>query len=152
MIFDNIKNCILYSGVNSKFEKAFAFINRVFEENLEVGRYEIEGDDIYAMVQAYETKLETECRFEGHEKYIDIQVVVEGCEMIGVADISKAVPETDYNEEKDIAFYRNCQTASYCIAEAGDFLVLYPHDIHRPGMACDNIPENVKKVVVKVRV
>lgn len=152
MIFDNIKNCKMYFGINPNFEKAFSFINRVFEENLEVGRYEIEGDEVYAMVQTYETKPDVECRFEGHEKYIDIQVVVEGCEMIGVADISKAVPETDYNEEKDIAFYRNCQTASYCIAEAGDFLVLYPHDIHRPGMACDNIPENVKKVVVKVRV
>lgn len=152
MIFDNIKNCKMYFGINPNFEKAFSFINRVIEEELEVGRYEIDGDKVYAMVQTYETKPDVECRFEGHERYIDIQVVVEGCETMGVADISKAVPETEYDREKDVEFYRNCQTASYCIAEAGDFLVFYPHDIHRPGIACDNIPENVKKIVVKVRV
>ena len=152
MIFDNIKNCKMYFGINPDFEKAFSFINRVIEEEIEVGRYEIDGDKVYAMVQNYETKHDVECRFEGHEKYIDIQVVVDGCETMGVAELSKAVPETQYDGEKDITFYRNCQTASYCIAEAGDFLVFYPHDIHRPGMACDNFPENVKKVVVKVKI
>ena len=152
MIFDNIKNCEMYYGINPKFEKAFNFIKTVIENNLEVGRYDIDGDDVYAMVQTYETKVETDCRFEGHEKYIDIQFMVEGCETMGVADITKTVVETPYNNESDVAFYHNCQTASYCIAEAGDFLVFYPHDIHRPGMACDNIPENIKKVVVKVRI
>ena len=152
MIFDNIKNCEMYFDVNTKFEKAFEFIKKAISENFDEGKYEIDGDNIYAMVQTYETKLETECRFEGHEKYIDIQFMVDGCETMGVADIVKVVIETEYNSESDVAFYHNCQTASYCIAEAGDFLVFYPHDIHRPGMACDNIPENIKKIVVKVKI
>ncbi len=152
MIFDNIKNAEMYYGVNPKFEKAFDFIKKVVQENTEVGKYEIDGKDIYAMVQSYESKLEENAKFEGHENYIDIQYIVKGREMMGNVDISKAVVKTPYNPEKDVTFYENSSLASYCQAQDGDFCIFYPHDIHRPGMACDNIQSDVKKVVVKIHI
>ena len=51
MIFDNIRNCKMYYGVNERFEKAFDFIKKAVEENLEVGKYEIDGKEVYALVQ-----------------------------------------------------------------------------------------------------
>ena len=62
MIFDNIKNCKLYYGVNDGFEKAFDFIKKAVEENLEVGKYEIDGTNVYGLVQAYDSKTEDKSR------------------------------------------------------------------------------------------
>lgn len=152
MIFDNIKNCKMYYGVNDKFEKAFEFIQKVIAEKFEVGKYEIDGEKIFAFVQNYDSKLKENSVFEGHENYIDIQYVIEGCEMLGVIDVSKADIKEEYNPEKDAAFYQESKLASYCIATQGDFCIFYPHDIHSPGVAFDNSPSNVRKIVVKVHI
>ena len=152
MIFDNIKNCEMYYGINPKFEKAFDFIKKALKEDLEVGKYEIDDKDIYAVVQSYESKLEENSKFEGHENYIDIQYIINGREMMGSVDIAKAVIKTEYNPEKDVTFYENSDAALYAVAEDGDFCIFWPHDIHRPGMAYKNVPENIKKIVVKVHI
>ena len=77
MIFDNIKNCKMYYGVNPKFKKAFEFIQKAFDENFDVGKYEIDGNEIYGFVQVYNSKLIENSGFEGHENYIDIQCIME---------------------------------------------------------------------------
>lgn len=152
MIFDNVKNCGIYYGINPKFEKAFSFIKKAMTEKMEVGKYEIDGTDIFALVQNYDSKPIEECSFEGHENYIDIQCVTEGCETMGVMEISKAVIRDAYNGERDVAFYEDSDTASYCTVHQGEFCIFYPQDIHRPGVAFCNEPSNVDKIVVKVRV
>ena len=101
MIFDNIKNRKMYSGINPKFEKAFEFIKKAIEENFEAGNYEIDGKGIYAFIQSYDSKLKDECSFEGHRKYIDIQYIMDGCEVMGLLEISDVVPKEEYNDEKD---------------------------------------------------
>jgi len=152
MIFDNIKNCKMYYGVNPKFEKAFEFIKKTVEENAEVGKYEIDGKEIYAFVQSYDSKLKEKSAFEGHKNYIDIQYIMEGREMMGSVDVSKAIANGEYNSEKDVTFYKESDVASYCVAEKGDFCIFYPYDIHSPGMAYNNVSSKVKKIVVKVHV
>ena len=152
MIFDNVKNSKTYFDTNPHFEKAFEFIQKVMRENIGVGRYELDGKDVFAMVQEYDTKLKENTSFEGHEKYIDIQCVIKGSEIFGCVEVSKAVIDVEYNTEKDVTFYKDCDTASFCVAEEGDFCIFYPHDIHCPGGAIDNLPLSVKKIVVKVRV
>ena len=152
MIFDNIKNCKMYYGVNPKFEKAFGFIEKAIKENAEVGKYEIEGKEIYASVQNYDSKLMENSVFEGHKNYIDIQYIIEGREMMGVMEISKSETDSEYNDQKDVTFYKKSDIASYCIAEQGDFCIFYPHDIHSPGVSFNNSPSNVKKIVVKVHI
>lgn len=152
MIFDNIKNCKMYYEVNSGFEKAFEFIKKATEEDMESGKYEIDGDRVYGIVQNYESKLMKDSKFEGHEKYIDIQYILNGRELMGVMDISKAVVCDEYNAEKDVAFYEKSDLATYCIVGSGDFCIFCPHDIHSPGVAYDDTPSSVKKIIVKVKV
>ena len=142
----------MYYGVNPKFKKAFEFIKKVVQEELEAGKYEIDGKDIHAIIQSYDSKLKENARFEGHENYIDIQFIADGCEMMGDVDISNAVIKDAYNPEKDVAFYEDNILASYCVAQKGDFCIFYPHDIHRPGMAINDKPSKVKKVIVKVHI
>ena len=152
MIFDNIKNCKLYYGINPKFEKAFAFIKKAIEEKIEVGKYEIDGEEIYAIVQNYDTKSKETCVFEGHKNYIDIQCVIDGREMMGVIETSKSVVRDEYNSKQDVAFYQDNDASSCCVVNCGEFCIFYPHDIHRPCVAFNNSPSNVKKIVVKVHV
>ena len=126
MIFDNVKNSQMYCDMNPCFKKAFEFIQKVMSENVGVGKYEIDGKDVFAIVQEYETKLKENTSFEGHENYIDIQCVIEGREILGCVEVSKAVVNVDYDAEKDVAFYKDCETASLCVAEEGDFCIFYP--------------------------
>jgi hypothetical protein len=67
-----------------RLEKAFNFLKDENLEELELGSYELEGKDLYAIVQEYLTKDEKDSRFEAHPKYADIQYVISGNERIGV--------------------------------------------------------------------
>ena len=152
MVFDNLDNCKYYYGINKLFEKAFDFIKNAVDEKLPVGKYEIEGTDLYASVQEYNSKLDGEGKFEGHRKYIDIQYIVSGIENIDVIDISKIKTVTDYNDVKDIEFYENVDNASKAVIGEGEYGIFLPHDIHKPGMAYENNSVPVKKIVVKVKI
>lgn len=151
MISDQIKNHALYFGVHPMFAQAFDFIERVRRESLPVGRYDLNGTALYAMVQEYDTKAPADCPFEGHRRYIDIQYILSGTECMEVLEGAKVEETVAYNDEKDLAFFRpNGTPATLCLTD-GEFAVFFPHDIHRPGMALDT-PAPVRKVVVKVRV
>lgn len=152
MIIDTLKNCECYYGVNARFEKAFDFIKNAVKENLPVGKYEIDGTDVYAMVQEYDTKLPDEAKFEAHKKYIDIQYIISGTEKMEVTDISKAKPNTEYNTEKDVIFFEDVDMATAGVFTDEEYAVFFPQDVHKPGMANDNIRATVRKIVVKVKV
>ena len=152
MIFDIIEIYKNYCKDTDKLAKGFEFIKKAVSENLPIGKYEIDGTDIYAMIQEYTTKHPDGALFEGHKKYIDIQYVISGIEEIGIIDISKAKTEKEYSDENDAAFYAKNGKSGKLILECGDFAVFYPNDLHMPGLAFDGKASDVKKIVVKVRV
>jgi YhcH/YjgK/YiaL family protein len=51
---------------------------------MEPGVYEIESKSIFAIIQEYNTKEIKDCVLEGHVKYIDIQYIIQGVELMGV--------------------------------------------------------------------
>ena len=152
MISDSYKNCELYFDVNSRFEKAFDFIKAAVADNRPAGKYEIDGDNLYASVQSYDTKLAADAKFEGHKRYIDIQYIVSGEEVMKVADISKMTASTAYNDAKDCTFYEDTVAASVLTLRQGEYAVFFPHDIHMPGIAPNETPASVHKIVVKVKI
>ena len=102
MIIDNIKNCEKYESVHEGFKAGFLAIKQYVKDNAEIGKYEIDGKKVYAMVQEYESKLSAERKFEAHKNYIDIQFISEGTEVIYASDISSLTVKEEYNAEKDI--------------------------------------------------
>ncbi len=150
MIFDSIKKTELYTSVHPRFAAAFEFIKEAIAEELPVGKYEIDGKNLYASIQEYDSKTPDKAKNEGHRNYIDIQFVVSGAEVIEVEDIDDAILNSEYNPEKDVEFYAPSPDACRLTLFAGDFAILFPHDIHRPGMAYEE-SEPVKKIVVKVK-
>jgi biofilm protein TabA len=116
------------------------------------GRIEIDGKDVYAIVQSYVTKQEKDApNFEAHRKYIDIQFLLSGRELMGWAPLSAVTVTDPYDEEKDILFGTTTDEASaFTSFSAGQAIVIYPSDAHAPGLA-KGTPQEVKKVVVKIR-
>lgn len=147
MIIDILENANLYREVNSKFNKAFNFLKNKDLLNLGIGKYEIEGTNIYAIVNNYYTCFKEEGLWEAHRRYIDIQFVVKNKERMGYANLGKMQKYTKYDQEKDILFFKG--TGSYFIIPAGTFVIFTPQDVHMPGIAIEK-PEAVKKVVLKI--
>lgn len=89
---------------------------------------------------------------EAHRRYLDVQFLVAGSELIGVstapADLRVQQP---YDEERDIVFYQDAPHESQLLMQPGNFAVFYPQDIHRPNGMLE-APQAIRKVVVKIPV
>ena len=147
MIFDTLDNIKNYEGLGRVYT-ALKFLADTDFTKIELGRYELQGDDIFYMVQRYETDPDKTIS-EAHKKYIDIQFMVDGEEIIGVAPISCEKTETEAKPENDVWFYE-CKTEPLTLIK-NSFMVLYPNDLHCPGVAV-NERLSCLKVVVKVKV
>lgn len=149
MIIDILENAGHYTDMHEHFNKAFDFLQETDIENTESGKYVLDGDRVFAMVQEYDSRDIKDCKLEAHRKYIDIQYIVSGEEFIGV-DLLKDQPSKDgYDENKDIIFFQ--AESSAVKMKPGMFAIFYPDDLHMPGIKV-NRPARVKKVVVKVQV
>ena len=115
-----------------------------------MGKYELE-DGAYVSVQEYTTKARSEAKYEAHKKFIDIQLILSGRELIAVTPIEKMEIKDEYNEAKDVMFFHHNDECTDYVLEAGDLLILYPQDVHMPGV-CVNERSLVRKIVVKVPV
>ena len=116
------------------------------------GRYEIDGSDMFALVQDNQTAPKAERKTETHRKYIDIQYVHSGSEIIGYG---LANPENEVLEElleqKDAIFYKNVKDEMELVLTSGMYVILFPADVHRPGCIYGTSSE-VRKIVVKVAI
>ena len=142
---------VSYFKNKERWDKAFIFLKTNDLTALELKRHDIDGDNLYAPVSEYLTKNEEDARYEAHQKYIDIQYVVSGKELIGVAPMSqkKDVLEA-YDSTKDIEFLT--VTGGENLPALPDrFFIFFPDDAHRPGLK-DGENSPVRKVVVKVKI
>lgn len=150
MIADTLKNAGIYYNVHRNFQKGFEFIADYLRNPKPVGRYEIDGEDVFALVQAYETVAETEKKWESHEKYIDIQCITEGAEIMGWGSKVDFEPCTEFDAQKDIVFYHNSEGTDIKVS-ANSFAVFFPEDVHKPGCNWKHLAQ-VKKVLIKIKV
>lgn len=142
---------VSYFKNRDKWDKAFTFLKSNDLKNLEIKRYDIDGDIVYAPVSEYMSKNEGESHFEVHHKYIDIQYVIKGIEKIGVAPLSKQKDiVTPYDDARDIEFI-TVADSTYHLATPDNFFIFFPSDLHKPGMKIDTVVP-VKKIVIKVKV
>ena len=142
---------ISYFKQKERWDKSFTFLKNNDLAGMELKRYDIDGNNLYATVSEYMSKDDTTARYEAHREYIDIQYVINGKELIGIAPLSDVkdilVP---YDAVKDIEFMTVNQIKNVA-ATPDRFFLFFPSDIHRPGLKeGENAP--VRKVVVKVKV
>ena len=142
----------LLPQVAGNVKKALELLKQVDVMNLPNGKTPLDGENIFASVNTYETEPVTDRRPEKHFKYIDIQILVAGREAIGYTDVENVSDLTeDRRETNDVVFYGTTRKENFVELEKGDFAIFFPWEVHRPNCWFGEGPETVKKIVVKVR-
>ena len=106
MIFDKIENLDRYREFAEYGKLIRDFIKQDKSEHLAEGRYELDDENLFALVQTYETKDKDDARMEAHRKYADLQFMEEGEERIYVDFADELEMEEDRTPDQDILFYK----------------------------------------------
>ena len=152
MILDRLEHSIYYARLSDRFAAGFAYLRETDLVNLADGRYEIDGKNVFAIVQTYFAKPQAEGRWEAHRDHADIQYVASAAERMGVVPLEGMTIESPYDSEKDVEFYASgADVGRFFDVTAGEFAVFFPHDVHMPSLMIAKPQAAVKKVVIKVR-
>src|SRR6478609_5984567 len=113
-------------------------------------RIDLEGGS-FALEQVYVPRLRPDSFFESHRKYIDVQVIVAGEEVMEVQDISRLAVSETYLAERDLIKYADSADTAVLKMRAGDVAIFFPEDGHMPSLRW-RTADLVRKTVVKVPV
>lgn len=141
---------------DDSFLIAFNFLKNLGNDilNIKEGECikEMITDEIFILKQAYKTKDRSECFFESHKKYIDIQYMVKGDEIMDVTHIDNLNIVDEYNEKTDFIKYENkCDNISSLLIKEKELAIFYPTDAHQPCIKVDD-SNLIYKAVVKIPV
>lgn len=115
------------------------------------GEYEIQGRNIFTIVQSLTTIPRAEGKFEAHKEYIDLHYCLTGEEIIEWAPVDTLTPNGEFNNAKDYGHYLVPDQAIATHFTPGVFGIYLPADAHMPKIAPRH-PAPLKKVVIKIRV
>lgn len=146
MIADTLNNALLYRGLSPRIALAFDYLRDTDCQRVATGTFEIDGRQVYAIVQEYTTLERTQGTWEAHRRHIDLQYVVEGTERIGYAHRNRLTPG-QYAQERDLLPLSG--DGDFLTLGPGGFMLLFPDDAHMPRIAVAT-PALVRKVVVKI--
>ncbi|MGH8020289.1 MAG: YhcH/YjgK/YiaL family protein [Opitutaceae bacterium] len=150
MIIDTLENAGRYAALHPLFAAGFDYLRR-FKPDTADGRHEIEGDSLFALVQTVQTGPAAEKRFEAHRRYIDIQYVAPGSEIMEYSALDDLRPTGTFDEQKDFGLFHDPASATRLLVDAGSFAIYYPQDGHKPCCSA-GAPATVRKIVIKAAV
>lgn len=137
-------------SIERKVSEAIRYIATLELAEMQVGTYTV-NPEFYFMLQEYTTKDISDCRYEIHRKYIDIQMILTGEEQIDLVGAMEFVETEAYDEKKDVAFGTAYVEPMQTILRDGSFVVIYPGQGHKPSIAV-NGAKTVRKLVAKILV
>jgi len=149
MIIDSLSKSDKYFFSHPKFKEAFQYIRQLQVSNARPGSYVADDGIIFGTIQDAHNVVPEQAKFEGHEKYIDIQVVLEGSMDIYVTACDGLTVAENLTPKRDLLFFHTPAEWNTLHLSAGDFAVLYPGEAHAPGVVHGN-GTTVRKLVLKV--
>ncbi|MHC4951330.1 MAG: NanQ anomerase/TabA/YiaL family protein, partial [Planctomycetota bacterium] len=99
MILDQLDSALMYTGLGERIAVGLALLNEDSVRNAAPGKYEVDGENLFYIVDEYETKPIEKGRLEIHRKYLDIQYIVRGEECIGYAPLEGLTETMAYDGE-----------------------------------------------------
>jgi YhcH/YjgK/YiaL family protein len=153
MLFDHLSRASRYANLSERLARAFEFLVTM-PLDLPLGRHDIvEGGELYALVSEYTTRAPAETRWEAHHRYADVQYLARGEEAFGLGQESDFTLGA-FDAGRDLQWLEPLPDAvalQTLRLVQGYFIVLWPGEAHKPGVAFGE-PAPVRKVVVKVLV
>ena len=128
MIIGNIKNIEVYKGLSKNIDKAIDFIVNLGKTS--DGNYEIDGQNVYAMINTISPK------------------GLEGTEILGYERTELCTPQNEYNNDEDYQLYS--AQGTLINLKKGDFYIVHPFDAHAPE--CNKDGKKIRKVIIKIKV
>lgn len=148
MILGSLKDTSRYELLHPLFRQAFDYLRANDFANAETGRYELCGNDLFAIVSDSDMHPESDTPLEVHNQYIDIQLPVSKAETFGWKARSELKDEKrKFDTEKDIQFFGDAKTTLFSVS-SGNFVIFFPQDGHAPCIG----EGTIRKVVVKIKI
>lgn len=145
MICAKLSDAKDYRGIHPRLDRALELMTEEFLQTVGTERREIEGDALFVTRFDVQTSTDEVRLFEYHRRYLDIFTLTEGRERVDIA-APEAVSVADHSGD----YWGGAAKAEQgMILTPGRFLVLFPGDAHRPGMAVSE-PENISRIVFKI--
>ena len=156
MIHDHLDQADAYLSLLPGLDRALAFLRTQPLAQLDTGRHPIDGDALYVNIDRYTPRGDDDQAWETHERYADVQLMIQGTERIGVLPHCRATKvQTPYDAERDATFYQPAtdqDTPVWLAMTPGHFAIFLPQDLHAPSLRLNGGTEPVTKAVVKVLV
>ena len=150
MIYDTIAHIGCYRGLSENFDRAIDLLKTTDFSSLPAGRYEVDGANLFYMIQEPQLREEDEALYEAHRKYADIQYALTDGETMLCLPVEQIEQWQPFDDEKDIGFSANCEPGMPVELCAGSFAILFPQDAHMPCLRGGDAKSS-RKVVVKVK-
>lgn len=151
MIFSTFENLTTYKGLLKNLDVAIDYLQSLKEENFEIGKFEVASDDVYCVVSEYNTRGLDEGKYETHERYLDIQCLLEGEENILVTE-RKNLTSTGYDAKTDKENYIDGSEEACVTIAPQKALILFPEDAHKACCMIGDERKPVRKLLVKVKI
>lgn len=148
MILDKLENYNFYCSQNDNLRKAFNFLESTNFTQLNAGTYELQDNIIYYIVNEYKTKNNDAFILEAHKKYIDLQFIIKGSEIIEYENYNNQPINRPYDSENDYSLFHQTNPMELKLSP-GMFAIFYPNDLHLPGIIYQK-EQYVKKIVMKI--
>jgi len=146
MIVARLANPTPLFQLPSRLARALDYLRATDMRSVPIGRHDLDGDRLFALVQEYTTRAADQCVWEAHRRYIDVQFVAVGAERMGYASLAQMRERDAYDAARDEAFFEHRE--EFVTIRAGLFAIFGPEDVHSPGHVAGQ-PGLVRKVVIK---
>ena len=146
MIVDSFDYIACYKGLHPNLDKAIDWLNSHTLDALENGKTIIDGENVFVNVMDADLRDADGAAFEYHRRYADLQIDITGGEGWGYTNL----PGEEAGEfTGDIGFRTSPDAVSGTLGE-GRFVLFFPGELHKPGVARPGCA-HVRKVVIKIR-
>lgn len=147
---DNVEFAKQYQANKKYWDEAFAFISNTRLDTLSPGKHVIDGDNVFATVTDGPTKDIEKTGWEAHHNYLDLHLVINGREKVGVMNAKTAKVTNPYDAAKDVENYDINTKGDWYIEDPSTLYIFFPQNSHRPGVHVDGY-DKVKKMVIKIK-
>ncbi len=145
MVVDTLDNLERYVSLNPLFAEVVKFVKENDLASLEVGKHIIQGADLFLNIAVAHGKAEEDAVIETHRKMIDIQIPLDNEETYGYSPLA-ALPDVEYNAEKDITKYPGVKAQTLVTCKPGQFAIFWPEDGHQPCIGKGDIHKAIFKI------
>lgn len=149
MIYGNISTCETYAFLSERIKACFQFAKEHDLNGFEKGSHTIDGTNLFVNIVEYETTTKENRFFEAHKDYLDLHLMLDGEEAIGINFI-KDLCQGEYTKEDDYLRITG-DVKTLVNMTNGDFLICYPEDGHMTALQITK-PKTIKKAIFKIKI